>query len=50
MVIVVDDADRENEGDLVMGASFAKAEQINLWRVTGAGLYACLWKRTGSIN
>ena len=28
MIIVVDDADRENEGDLVMAASRATAEQV----------------------
>ncbi len=29
MVLLVDDHDRENEGDLVMAAEFASAEQIN---------------------
>src|SRR5205823_11507617 len=29
MVIVVDDADRENEGDLIMGAQFATAATVN---------------------
>ncbi len=29
MVIVVDDPDRENEGDLVMAAEFVTAEAIN---------------------
>ena len=29
MVIVVDDEDRENEGDLIMSASFVKPEDIN---------------------
>jgi 3,4-dihydroxy 2-butanone 4-phosphate synthase/GTP cyclohydrolase II len=38
MVIVVDDADRENEGDLVMGASFTKAEHINFMARFGRGL------------
>ena len=28
MIIVVDDADRENEGDLIMAASRATAEQV----------------------
>ncbi|MFA5155845.1 MAG: bifunctional 3,4-dihydroxy-2-butanone-4-phosphate synthase/GTP cyclohydrolase II [Candidatus Omnitrophota bacterium] len=38
MVIVVDDADRENEGDLVMPASFARAEDINFMAKFGRGL------------
>lgn len=38
MVIVVDDKDRENEGDLVMAASFAKAADINFMAKYGRGL------------
>ena len=38
MVVVVDDQDRENEGDLVMAASFARAEDINFMAVYGRGL------------
>ncbi len=38
LVIVVDDADRENEGDLVMSASFARAENINFMAKFGRGL------------
>jgi len=38
MVIVVDDADRENEGDLLMAASFCKAEDINFMAKYGRGL------------
>ena len=38
MVIVVDDEDRENEGDLVMAASFIKPEQINFMAKFGRGL------------
>jgi len=38
MVIVVDDEDRENEGDLVMAASFVKAEDINFMAKYGRGL------------
>jgi 3,4-dihydroxy 2-butanone 4-phosphate synthase/GTP cyclohydrolase II len=38
MVIVVDDEDRENEGDLVMGASFVKPEDINFMAKFGRGL------------
>jgi len=38
MVIVVDDEDRENEGDLVMAASFAKPDDINFMAKNGRGL------------
>ena len=37
-VIVVDDEDRENEGDLVMAASFVKPEDINFMAKNGRGL------------
>jgi 3,4-dihydroxy 2-butanone 4-phosphate synthase/GTP cyclohydrolase II len=38
MVIVVDDEDRENEGDLIMAASFVKPEDINFMAKYGRGL------------
>ncbi|MDD5561168.1 MAG: bifunctional 3,4-dihydroxy-2-butanone-4-phosphate synthase/GTP cyclohydrolase II [Candidatus Omnitrophica bacterium] len=38
MVIVVDDEDRENEGDLIMAASFIKPEDINFMAKFGRGL------------
>ncbi|KKN60263.1 hypothetical protein LCGC14_0533860 [marine sediment metagenome] len=38
MVIVVDDADRENEGDLVMAAEKVTAEAINFMSKNGRGL------------
>lgn len=38
MVIVVDDADRENEGDLIMAAEHATAETINFMAKYGRGL------------
>jgi 3,4-dihydroxy 2-butanone 4-phosphate synthase / GTP cyclohydrolase II len=38
MVIVMDDEDRENEGDLVMAASKARAEDINFMARYGRGL------------
>jgi len=38
LVIVVDDEARENEGDLVMAASFAKPENINFMAKFGRGL------------
>lgn len=38
MVIIVDDEDRENEGDLLMAASFVKPEDINFMAKYGRGL------------
>lgn len=38
MVIIMDDEDRENEGDLVMAASFAQPEDINFMARYGRGL------------
>ncbi|MEJ0091055.1 MAG: bifunctional 3,4-dihydroxy-2-butanone-4-phosphate synthase/GTP cyclohydrolase II [Limisphaerales bacterium] len=38
MVIVVDDADRENEGDLVMAAQFVTAAAVNFMAKHGRGL------------
>ena len=38
LVIVVDDGDRENEGDVVMAASFATAEHINFMAKHGRGI------------
>ncbi|RJP29782.1 MAG: bifunctional 3,4-dihydroxy-2-butanone-4-phosphate synthase/GTP cyclohydrolase II [Candidatus Omnitrophota bacterium] len=38
MVIVIDDEDRENEGDLLIAASFAKAEDINFMAKYARGL------------
>lgn len=38
MVIIMDDEDRENEGDLVMAASFTGAEDINFMAKYGRGL------------
>jgi 3,4-dihydroxy 2-butanone 4-phosphate synthase/GTP cyclohydrolase II len=41
MIVVVDDADRENEGDLVMAAEFVTADAIN-FMVTHARGWICL--------
>lgn len=41
MVILVDDEDRENEGDLVLPAEFASAENVNFMAKYGRGL-VCL--------
>ncbi|MCD6223762.1 MAG: 3,4-dihydroxy-2-butanone-4-phosphate synthase, partial [Deltaproteobacteria bacterium] len=38
MVIMVDDEDRENEGDLVMAAQFVTSEKINFMTKYGRGL------------
>jgi 3,4-dihydroxy 2-butanone 4-phosphate synthase/GTP cyclohydrolase II len=38
MVVVMDDQDRENEGDLVMAASMVRAEDINFMARYGRGL------------
>ncbi|MGH7715172.1 MAG: 3,4-dihydroxy-2-butanone-4-phosphate synthase, partial [Vulcanimicrobiaceae bacterium] len=38
MVVVLDDEDRENEGDLVMAAQMVTAEAINFMRKEGGGL------------
>ena len=41
MVVVVDDEDRENEGDLVMAAEFVTADDIN-FMTRQAGGWICL--------
>jgi 3,4-dihydroxy 2-butanone 4-phosphate synthase/GTP cyclohydrolase II len=38
MVVVVDDEDRENEGDLIMAASKVRSEDINFMAQFGRGL------------
>ncbi|MEO7805104.1 MAG: 3,4-dihydroxy-2-butanone-4-phosphate synthase, partial [Steroidobacteraceae bacterium] len=38
MVVIMDDEDRENEGDLVMAASLVRAEDINFMARFGRGL------------
>jgi len=38
MVILMDDEDRENEGDLIMAASFVRPEHINFMALNGRGL------------
>ncbi len=38
VVIVIDDADRENEGDFVMAAQFATAETVNFMTKHGRGI------------
>ena len=41
-IIVVDDEDRENEGDLVMAAEAATPEAINFFATHGRGLICVL--------
>jgi len=48
-VIIVDDEDRENEGDLVVAADFADAAQINFMTVHGRGL-VCLAMQSALID
>ena len=38
MVVIVDDEDRENEGDLIMAASWVRPEDINFMARYGRGL------------
>ena len=38
MVVIMDDEDRENEGDLVMAASKVRPEDINFMATYGRGL------------
>lgn len=38
MIVVIDDEDRENEGDLIMAGQFARAEHINFMAREGRGL------------
>jgi 3,4-dihydroxy 2-butanone 4-phosphate synthase / GTP cyclohydrolase II len=38
MVVLMDDEDRENEGDLIMGAQFVRAEDVNFMARYGRGL------------
>src|SRR6059058_4666678 len=52
MVIVVDDADRENEGDLVMAAEHATPEAINFMAKHGRGLICAptTWERLQQLG
>jgi 3,4-dihydroxy 2-butanone 4-phosphate synthase/GTP cyclohydrolase II len=49
MVIVVDDEDRENEGDLVMAAEFTKPAHINFMTKHGRGL-VCVTMEEERLN
>src|SRR5439155_1577924 len=49
MVIVVDDADRENEGDLIMAAEHATQEAVNFMAKHGIGLICEIMSDDGSM-
>ena len=42
-VIVVDDEDRENEGDLIMAAELATPEAVNFMLRCGRGVLCAAW-------
>ncbi len=46
MVVIVDDEDRENEGDLLMAAQFVRPEDINFMARFGRGLICLTLTRT----
>lgn len=48
-VILIDDEDRENEGDLIIAAEFVKPEHVNFMAVHGRGLI-CLAMTSQQIN
>jgi 3,4-dihydroxy 2-butanone 4-phosphate synthase / GTP cyclohydrolase II len=52
MLIMVDDEDRENEGDLIIPAETANAEAINFMAMHGRGLVciSCTKERAGELN
>ena len=49
MVILVDDEDRENEGDLTMAAQFVTPEAVNFMAMHGRGLI-CLTLTEDAVN
>ena len=49
MVILVDEEDRENEGDLVLAAEFVTPEAINFMARYGRGLI-CLTLTRGALR
>lgn len=48
-VILVDDEDRENEGDLIIAAEFIRPEHVNFMAIHGRGLI-CLAMTSQQIN
>ena len=49
MVILVDDENRENEGDLVIAAEFVSADDINFMAAHGRGLICLAQTGTAPI-
>ena len=47
MIILVDDEDRENEGDIAIAAEFVTPEIINFMAIHARGLICMPWRRTG---
>ena len=41
IALVMDDKERENEGDLICSAEAATTENVNLWPAMQRGLYVC---------
>ncbi|WP_414488507.1 3,4-dihydroxy-2-butanone-4-phosphate synthase [Stenotrophomonas maltophilia] len=50
MVVIVDDEDRENEGDLIMAAELVKASDINFMVTHGRGLVCLPLNRTRAAD
>ena len=48
MVVLVDEEDRENEGDLVFAADFVTPEKINFMAKHGRGL-VCMHAHAGAL-
>ena len=47
MVIIVDDEDRENEGDLIFASEFVSADYINFMAKNGRGLICLTLTKKG---
>ena len=50
MVVIVDDEDRENEGDLIMAAELVKPSDINFMVTHGRGLVCLPLTRTRAAD
>ena len=50
VIIVVDDENRENEGDFVAAAEMVTPEMINFWLPMERGLFAFLWWKIDASN
>ena len=45
IILVTDDEDRENEGDMICAAEFAHRKTLISWHVMQKDLYAHLWRK-----